>query len=54
MLHNILTQRALPPLLSRSEMLEILQREEYGYLPEKPDRMEWKVQENCIPSFCAG
>ena len=54
MLQNILTQRNLPALLTRSEMLEILQREEYGYLPPKPDRTEWKVQENCIPSFCAG
>ena len=54
MLNEILTSRAVPALRSRDEMLEILRREEYGYLPPKPDRMEWKVQENCIPSFCAG
>ena len=54
MLQEILTSRGVPALLSRAEMLDILQREEYGYLPEKPDRMEWKVRENCIPSFCAG
>ena len=54
MLHDILTARAVPALRSRAEMLEILQREEYGYLPPKSTRMEWSVQENCIPSFCAG
>ena len=54
MLQEILTQRSLPPLLSRPEMLEILQREEYGYLPEKPEAISWTVQNDCIPSFCAG
>ena len=54
MLNDILNTRAVPALRSRAEMLEILQNEEYGYLPPKPTRMEWSVQENCIPSFCAG
>ncbi len=30
---NQLKERCLPPLLKREEMIEILQREEYGYLP---------------------
>ena len=34
MLKQELLNRNLPPLLSREEMVEILQREEYGYLPE--------------------
>ncbi len=34
MLKQELLKRNLPPLKSREEMLEILQREEYGYLPE--------------------
>ena len=54
MLQEMLTARGVPALRSREEMLEILQREEYGYLPQKPDRMEWSIRENCIPSFCAG
>ena len=35
--------RNLPALKSREEMLEILQREEYGYLPPKPDAITWEV-----------
>ncbi len=34
MIKEELKKRNLPPLKSREEMLEILQREEYGYLPE--------------------
>ena len=34
--------RNLPELKSRAEMLEILQREEYGYLPPKPDAITWE------------
>ena len=34
MLKRELTNRNLPPLKSREEMIEILQREEYGYLPQ--------------------
>ena len=54
MLQAILKERAIPALRSRAEMLEILQREEYGYLPEKPEAISWQVKDNCIPSFCAG
>ena len=43
MLQGILKERNLPALLSRPEMLEILRREEYGYLPEKPEAISWKV-----------
>lgn len=32
-LENMIKERCLPPLRSREEMQEILQREEYGYLP---------------------
>ena len=34
MLKQELLNRNLPPLLPREEMIEIMQREEYGYLPE--------------------
>lgn len=37
MLEELLLSRNLPPLRTREEMMEILQREEYGYLPAKGD-----------------
>ena len=45
---RMLRARALPPLKTREEMLDILQREEYGYLPPLPEKIsfsEWKVTE---------
>lgn len=54
MLKEMLAVRNLPPLLKKEEMLDILQREEYGYLPAKPDRVDFYVQENTIRNFCAG
>ena len=53
-LQSLLKNRKLPPLLPRKEMVEILLREEYGYLPPYPDKMTWKVTKNIIPAFCAG
>lgn len=53
-MNTLLHERALPPLLSREEMLDILQREEYGYLPPKPDSLVFEVTENIIRNFCAG
>ena len=41
MLKQEVLKRNLPPLKSREEMIEILQREEYGYLPE--NNFEWSV-----------
>ena len=41
MLKEELLKRNLPSLKSREEMIEILQREEYGYLPE--NNFEWSV-----------
>jgi len=54
MLKQMLEERKLPELKSREEMLDILQYEEYGYMPKKPDRLEWTVQNNYIGAFCAG
>jgi len=54
MLKELLKEKNLPPFLSREEMLEILQREEYGYLPPKPERISWTETEQFIPNFCAG
>lgn len=54
MLKEMLELRNLPPLKEKAEMLDVLQREEYGYLPPKPDRVDFYVQENIIRNFCAG
>lgn len=54
MLKQILSERGVPALKSREEMLEIMQREVYGHIPQKPDRLEWTVKNNYIGNFCAG
>ena len=54
MLKEMLTERGVPALRTREEMLEIMQKEVYGYLPPKPDRLEWTVKNNYIGNFCAG
>ncbi len=54
MLKTALAQRALPPLLSREEMLAVLAREEYGKVPARPDSLRFEIREDVIPSFCAG
>ena len=54
MLKDILNKRGVPALLSRAEMLEMMQSEAYGYMPPKPDRLEWTVKNNYIGNFCAG
>ena len=46
MLKQELLKRNLPQLKSRQEMIEILQREEYGYLPE--NNFEWSVSNHKI------
>lgn len=53
MLKQILDDRKLPALLSREEMLDILQTEEYGYIPNKPEKLEF-TEEDFLPNFCAG
>lgn len=42
MLKQELLKRNLPPLLSREEMVEIMQREVYGYLPKND--FKWSVE----------
>ncbi len=54
MLQDLLKERDLPPLKSRDEMIEILQREVYGYLPPKPDTLTWTTEEHILKRFCAG
>ena len=54
MLHELLKERNVPPLLPRAQALELLQREEYGFLPAPPDALSFTAQENIIPRFCGG
>lgn len=49
MLKEMLEKRKVPPLMDREQMLEILLREEYGYLPPAPEQMSWTVTENYLP-----
>lgn len=43
MLKELLSERGLPKLLSREEMLGVLLKEEYGYLLPKPKKLSWEV-----------
>jgi hypothetical protein len=54
MIKELLEKRNLPPLQSRDAMLDLLQREVYGYLPPKPDKLSWKKEENTIKRYFAG
>ena len=51
MLSQMIMNRRLPALLDREEMLEILQREVYGYLPEKPEKLGFTTQRQKMPNF---
>ena len=54
LLKEILSEREIPKLKSREEMLQIMQEEVYGYLPEKPNKVSFVVTENIVNNFCAG
>lgn len=54
LLSEVLRERNLPPLTDRETMLEILQREIYGFLPPKPDAVSFTVERDVIPRFCGG
>ncbi len=54
MIELLLKERNLPSFRSRGEMLEMLFREEYGYMPPKPQRLSWKEVSAANENFCAG
>ena len=54
MLKQLLEERKLPQLRTREEMLEILQHEEYGYLPPKPDKLSFEDAGAIHKSIAAG
>lgn len=49
-----LKKRNVPSLKSRTEMLELLQREEYGCLPKAPESFVWEAEPGVADNFCAG
>ena len=54
MFTELLKEKNLPPLLPKEEMMALMQSEVYGKIPAKPDKMEFSVEKNVIPRFCAG
>ena len=44
----------LPALKSREEMLDTLQREVYGYIPDAPTNIEYTVKEVTTEDYCNG
>ena len=55
MWYKRLEELSLPELISKEEMLDILQREEYGYVPKKTEKINWVIDETfvCGPYYCA-
>ena len=51
---DTLSRLRLPPIKPREEMLDVLQREEYGYMPPKPTSLCFSVKENLVNNFCGG
>lgn len=54
MIYQALRDRQLPPLKSKKEMLDLLLCEEYGDLPQRPEKLSFEVTENYVKNFCAG
>lgn len=54
MLKEILKDRNIPSIKSKEDMMDILLKEEYGYIPNKPDSIEFKETPNYIMNFCGG
>lgn len=53
MLKKMLKERKLPEFKSREEMLDIMQKEVYGYLPEPPESISFEEHRNFVYDFCA-
>ena len=49
-----LAERNVPELLSRDEMLDIMQREVYGYMPAPPEEITFTEKRNVVSDYCAG
>ncbi len=54
MINEILKSRGIPALKSRKEMLDILQKNEYGIMPPKPEKISFTEECDISGNFCAG
>lgn len=54
LLSDALRARNLPALTDKETMLDVLQKEIYGFLPPKPDSVSFTVEKDTIPRFCGG
>ena len=54
MLEKMLQDRKIPALLPKEEMMELLHRNVYGYLPPKPDEITFEDLGKFYPSISAG
>ena len=54
MLKEMLKERNVPELLTREEMLNVIQTDLFGFMPPKPEKISFSVEEEVIPKFCAG
>lgn len=52
MIEKLLADRSLPPLKERDKMLDIMLREVYGYLPDKPEKLTFEAVHS--EKTCAG
>ena len=53
MLKEMLSARKIPEFKSREEMLDIMQKEVYGYMPETPESISFEVKKGLVYHFCA-
>lgn len=51
---QLLVERNVPELLSREEMLNVLQTQVYGKMPPAMEDQYFSVQENTIDNYCGG
>ncbi|MBQ7921287.1 MAG: hypothetical protein IJ325_01755 [Clostridia bacterium] len=54
MFTEILKEKNIPALLSKEEMMALMQSEVYGKMPAAPDKVEFSEQKNIVNKFCAG
>ena len=53
-LQKLLNGRKVPELKTREEMLDILQREVYGYMPPEPTEITFTTEYDVVSTYAAG
>lgn len=53
-LQKVLDGRLVPELKSREEMLDILQKEVYGYMPPEPTELTFTTEYDVVSTYAAG